>query len=226
MLHALVRYHISVTKPHINISQSIFDVIEHEVRSLTVFDALRHGYQSPRILWTDYSSGIPIHEVFVAYRNGHYLLCSVLLGSLAMAVYTIFLGLLQVSSSYYGATSFDSDLTAARASTILIAFVLLVNLAAGWRYCRHIFLRRPPDTLAALIPCIIFSPGLAEDLEEVKNEQGVEAKIRKLEQLDRRYALGIFEDEHGKERLGIERHYHDGPRGRSNVDLRRRIESI
>ena len=138
-----------------------------------------------------------------------------------MAIYTIFLGSLQLSSSYYGATSFDSDLAASQASTILIAFVLLVNLAVGQRCCGRIFLRRPPDTWAALIPCIIFSPGLTEDLEEVKNEHGVAAKIRKLEQLGRRYALGVFKDGQGKERLGIERHYHDGPRGRSNVDLRR-----
>jgi len=79
----------------------------------------------------------------------------------------------------------------------------------------------PPDTLAALIPCILFSPGLTEDLEEVEMEQGVEAKIRKLKQLGRRYALGVFRDGHGKERLGIERHYYDESRRRSNVDLRR-----
>lgn len=217
---------LPLTLSHTNISQSIFDVVEHDLRSLTVFDALRHGYQSPRILWTDYSCEILVHEVFVAYRNGHYLLCFVMLGSLVMAVYTIFVGSLQLSSSYYGVTSFDSDLTAARASTLLIAFVLLVNLAAGWRYCRHIFLRRPPDTLAALLPCIIFPPGLTEDLEEVKTEPGVEAKIRKLKQLGRRYAWGVFKDGQGIERLGIERHHHDGPRGRSNVDLRRRMDSI
>jgi hypothetical protein len=174
----------------------------------------------------DYTRGIPVYEILVAYWNSHYLLCFVLLGSLATVVYITFLGSLQLSSSDYGATSFNSDLTAATASTILIAFILLVNLAVGWRYCRHIFLLRPPDTLAALIPCIIFSPGLREDFEEVKGEQGAEAKVRKLELLDRRYALGVFKDGHGKERLGIERHYHDGPRGRSNVDLRRRMESL
>ena len=167
-----------------------------------------------------------MYEILVAYWNSHYLLCFVLLGSLAAAVYTVFLGSLQLSSSDYGATSFNSDLTAATASTILIAFILLVNLAVGWRYCRHRFLLRAPDTLAVLIPCIIFSPGLTEDFKEVKDEQGVEAKIRKLELLNRRYALGVFKDGHGKERLGIERHYHDGPRGRSNVELRRGMESL
>lgn len=209
-----------------NISQSIFDVIEHNVRGLTVFDTLRHGYQPPRILWEDYTCGITVYEILVAYWNSHYLLCFVLLGSLATVVYITFLGALQLSSSDYGATSFDSDLTAATASTILIAFILLVNLAVGRRYSRHRFLPRPPDTLAALIPYVVFSSRLREDLEEVKGEQGVEAKIRKLEQLDRRHALGVFKDEHGKERLGIERHYHDGPRGWSNVDLRRGMGSL
>jgi hypothetical protein len=94
---------------------------------------------------------------------------------------------------------------------------VLVNLAVGWRYCRREFVLRPPATVAALIPCVIFSPWLAEDLEEVKVTN---AKIRKLEKLDRRYAFGVFQDANGKERLGIERHYHDGPGGRSNVDWR------
>jgi hypothetical protein len=31
--------------------------------------------------------------------------------------------------------------------------------------------------------------------------------------VDRRYAFGVFRDAQGKDRLGIERHYHDGPRG-------------
>lgn len=222
-----VHHPLSPTGSHLaNISQSISDVVERNVRSLTVFDALRHGYQSPRLLWTDYTCGIPVHEILVAYCNGHYLLCFILLGSLATVVYTIFLGSLQLSSSYYGATSFNSDLTAATASTFLIAFILLSNLAVGWRYCGRKFLLRPQDTLGALIASIIFSPGLAEDLEEVENQQGREAKIQALEEMDRRYACGVFKDGQGKERLGVERHYHDGPRGRSNVDLRRRMESL
>jgi hypothetical protein len=135
-----------------------------------------------------------VYEIFVAHRNDHYLLCLVLSGSLATAVYTIFLGSLQLSSSYYGASSFDTDLAAATASTSLILFNVLVNLAVGWRYCRCEFVLRPPATVAALIPCVIFSPWLAEDLEEVKAEKVRNAKIRKLEQLDRRYAFGVFQD--------------------------------
>lgn len=97
---------------------------------------------------------------------------------------------------------------------------MLVNLAVDWRHYRRELVLRPPATVAALIPCVIFSPWLAEDLEEVKAEKVTNAKIRKLEKLDRRYAFGVFQDANGKERLGIERHYHDGPGGRSNVDWR------
>ena len=80
--------------------------------------------------------------------------------------------------------------------------------------------------MVALIPCLIFSPGLTEDMEEVRNEQGMEAKISMLEVMNRRYAFGVFKDAREKDRVGTERHYHDGPRGKSNVDLGRRVSSL
>jgi hypothetical protein len=54
----------------------------------------------------------------------------------------------------------------------------------------------------------------------------MEAKIKMLENLDWRYAFGVFRDARGKERLDIKRHYHDGPLGRSNIDLGRGVLSL
>jgi hypothetical protein len=80
--------------------------------------------------------------------------------------------------------------------------------------------------LAPAPRCLIFSPDLTEDMEKVRNEQGMEAKISMLEKMDRRYAFGVFRDARGKERLGIERHCHVGPWGRSNINLGSRVSAL
>ena len=171
------------------------DVLEHAIRSLGPFFALRQGYQAPRVLRTDYTRAMPIYEILIAYQNKDYFVCLVFLATWATITYTIFLGSLQLSASFYGATSFNSDYTAVKASTILIAFVLVVNVAVWWQFCRRRVVLRPPNTLAATIPCVAYSPLLREDMGKVKNEQNMYAKIEKLELEDRIYDFGVFRNE-------------------------------
>jgi len=133
-------------------------------------------------------------------------MCFVSLATQATVVYTIFIGSLQLSRSYYGATSFNSDYIAVISSTSLIAFVLVVNISVWWVYGRksHRFLARPSDTIAAGVPYVAWSRLLGEDLKTVADEEDVEAKIGKLESMERRYGFGVFIDSDGEDRTGVE----------------------
>jgi hypothetical protein len=64
----------------------------------------------------------------------------------------------------------------------------------GRERSRGRFLVRPPDTMAALMPCVGFSTLLKEDLHRAKQEDGAEGRIAKLEGLSRRCGLSIFKD--------------------------------
>jgi hypothetical protein len=112
------------------------DVVEQVIRFFGPFSALGQGHQQPRRFWIDYNCAIPIYEILIAYQNKDYLVCLVFLATWATITYTIFLGSLQLSASSYGATSFGSDYTAVKASTILVAFVLVVNVIVWWQFCR------------------------------------------------------------------------------------------
>ena len=189
--------------------QSIQDVIEDAVRVLAPYDMLRRGFQPPDVLFQDYTSaGVPVYEILRAWKDGQHLLGWTILASYAVSVYTIFFGSLQQSSSSYGATSFFDDQTAAVASTILIGFVLLVNTVVGWRYCRQPWLRRPPDTLGAVLPMVLYSDKLREDIKEISQFATRKQKLERLVELDRRYAYGCFTDNNGTSRIGVERHEH------------------
>lgn len=144
------------------------------------------------------------------FHQGHYLLCAVMLASIAITILTIFLGSLQLSAAAYGSTSFDGDMSAATAWTLLAAFVFAVHLAVA---CQVVLpgivgkkerLPRPPSTLADVMLYIIFSPGLREDLLLGAGSEGKRQKIRRLVDEDRRYGLGTF----GPARIcGVEQHY-------------------
>lgn len=207
--------------------QSITDVVHQTIRILTPFHALRSGYQSPRILWTDYIRSVPFYELFLALKNNDILLFHVFLTTYAIMTYTVFLSALQTSSSSYGATSFASDRVAAQASTVLVSYVLVVNVVVGWRFCvrsgRGPVVKRFPETLGAVIPMLLFSPLLREDLVSVRGEASVAVKVKKLE--GRVYGLGVFRDSLGKRRIGVERHYLSRLDGVSNIDLMARLDN-
>jgi hypothetical protein len=84
--------------------------------------------------------------------------------------------------------------------------------------------KRLPETLGAVVPAVVFSPLLRQDLERVRGEQSVAARVRELEDLHRRYGLGVFRDDTGKERIGIERHSVRGRDDQSNIDLHKRLD--
>jgi hypothetical protein len=134
------------------------------------------------------------------------MLCFTMLSSLATTIFTIFLGTLQLSASAYGSTDFESDLSAATASTLLIAFVLGVHLILGYKlswpkYKFRGLLSRPPASMAAVIPYVVFSPKLRKDLEDA----AMPAAASTTDRIDKRYGFGEFK-KGDKTYLGVERH--------------------
>lgn len=148
-----------------------------------MFDALCKGFQPPSTLFQDYDSSMPIFEVFSAFANGHSLLGYVFLASLATAGYTVLLGSLQVSASFYGATTYAADLACAISASILNLLILLVSVAVGWRYSWHRFLNRTPVTVAAILPYVLSSEKLKKDVRAVGGEKNQRDKIKALEDL-------------------------------------------
>ncbi|KAL9631055.1 MAG: hypothetical protein Q9164_006098 [Protoblastenia rupestris] len=195
--------------------QSIFQVLERNVRSLTLLYALYQGFQPPSLLFTDFSSPKPFLEIFLAFTRGHVLLAIVMLTSLLTALYTVLLGALQVSASFYGATTFTSDLACAVATLGLNAWFLVVSAAVGWKYCGWRYsggttrggrrvINRDPVTIGAMMPFLLSSEKLREDLEAVRTLERKE-KIRSLEERGRRYGFGWFRNRDGTEHVGVER---------------------
>ena len=130
-----------------------------------------------------------------AFESGHHLLGYVLLASMATIAYTIMLGSLQASASFYGATTFGSNF----AGVVLVSFfnsvVLGVSVGVGCRYGCGSFLPRSPNTMASLIPYVTRSHLLIQDPTKVQDEASVKARIRKLESnMDRRYGFGWIRD--------------------------------
>ncbi|KAK5660025.1 hypothetical protein OQA88_13493 [Cercophora sp. LCS_1] len=192
--------------------QSITDVIDYSIRALSPFYELHKGYQSACVLFVDYTpssplSVLPLWDIIQGLRAGHYLLVFSIMASIATTILTVFLGSLQLSAAYYGATSFSSDQAAATGATCLVSFVLVVHAAIGWKI-RGVGrrMKRPVETVGGVAPYVVFSRGLREDLERVKGE----TKDTALSLLkEKRYALGVWNDG-GTERFGVERQFGDG----------------
>ena len=195
------------------IIQSIADVFDYSVRALHPFYTLHKGAQSASILFEDYTvshphSVIPIVDLFNAFRRGHHLIYFTVLASIATVIVAVFLGSLQLSSSYYGATSFSSDQLAATGSSWLVVFIFLVYAGIGWkiRVLRR-GMRRPVETVGGVIPYVAFSRGLRADLDSVRGLGDVKERVSVLEGMGGRYALGRWVDEDGEAMFGVERQY-------------------
>ena len=150
--------------------------------------------------------------------HGYVLLAIIMLTSLLTALYTVLLGALQVSASFYGATTFASDLACAVATLGLNAWFLVVSAAVGWKFCgwrytsggtnsggtRGRVLNRDPATMGAMMPFLLSSEKLREDLTDVRWKEKKE-KIRWLEERGRLYGFGRFKNRDGTEHVGVER---------------------
>ncbi len=198
------------------------------MRAIVVQDALLQGYQPPETLWDDFTSGPPVTEIFQAFQKQQHLLGYVMLGSVATVIYTIMLGSLQVSASFYGATDFNGDLSGVLVTLIMNLFILIVSIAGAWTYGRAPILPRYPGTVASLLPYIIYSERLIEDYKGLVPEMDTKEHIEVLKKKFRRYGLGIFsnEDSPHVKHLGIERNYNDGPEGKEHVQPWKRKKSI
>ncbi|KAL9608073.1 MAG: hypothetical protein Q9167_007073 [Letrouitia subvulpina] len=205
------------TAPFTEIASVLWDqrfLLDQNLRSLTPISALRQGFQTPLVLFTDFSSSRSILEIFLALEHGHTLLATVMLTSFLAALYTVLLGALQVSASFYGATTFASDLACAIATLALNTWFLITSVAVGWNYCGwryhgdiggRRFLTRDPATMGAMMPFLLSSEKLREDVAAVRKIEGRKNKIRWLEEQGRRYGFGRFSDREGMKHVGIER---------------------
>ena len=83
-------------------------------------------------------------------------------------------------------------------------------------YSRSPFLARSPGTIAAMMPLVLSSDKLMEDVREVRQMWSQREKITRLEEMGRRYALGRFQNarEGGVEHFGVERN----ETGRNSAD--------
>ncbi|KAK4449015.1 hypothetical protein QBC34DRAFT_438781 [Podospora aff. communis PSN243] len=193
--------------------QSIADVYDYFVRALHPFYALHQGARSASVLFEDYTvsyphSVIPVVDMFRAFRRGDGMICFVIFASMATAVVAVFLGSLQLSSSYYGATTFSSDHVAATGSAWLVVLMVLVYAGIAWKL-RGLAkgMKRPVETLGGVAPYVVFSGKLKADVEGVRGLVGVREKVRELERMGGRYALGRWVDEEGEMLFGVERQY-------------------
>ncbi|KAK0624116.1 hypothetical protein B0T14DRAFT_583313 [Immersiella caudata] len=201
--------------------QSIADVFDYSVRALHPFYKLRRCARSASVLFEDYTvayphSIIPIVDIFHAFRKGHSMICFVALASTATAVVTFCLGSLQLSSSYYGATTFTNDHVAATISSWLVVFMLFVYAGIAWKLRVLKGMKRPVETIGGVAPYVVLSRNLREDLEVVKGLEGSREKADALDKAGGRYALGTWVDEDGAVLFGVERQYE----GRGRVDTK------
>jgi hypothetical protein len=142
-----------------------------------------------------------------------------MLGSIATAIYTIMLGSLQVSASFYGATDYNGDLFGVIVTFIMNVFILIVTIAGAWTYGRTSMLPRYPGTVASLLPYILSSEKLKEDCKGIADEIDKKLQIKILKEKSRRYGFGIFCNENSPDvkHLGIERNYNCGPEGNEHI---------
>ncbi|KAM7208347.1 hypothetical protein V8F20_001325 [Naviculisporaceae sp. PSN 640] len=203
-------------------AQSIADVFDFSIRALYPYYELRRGGRSPDVLFVDYVaslstwgalSTVPVIDIIAAWWRGHSLIYASALASMAITTVTVFLGSLQLSSSYYGATSFVSDQTAATGAACLTGFTLIVYASVGFRIHRVLgkSLKRPVETFMGAAPYLVFSEKLRADLQLVAGLPGGRpARLKELNGLGRKYALGTWNKGPANEvMLGVERQYDD-----------------
>lgn len=106
--------------------------------------------------------------MFQAFYHGRVFLGLTLLGTVLTIGYTIMLGTLQVSASFYGATTFHADLDGVIAVVALNSYLLLLSFTAlvvyavdkhkgkGWI--------KGTGTMGELLVKILWSDGLREDV--------------------------------------------------------------
>lgn len=72
-----------------------------------------HSIPSPQptsALFEDWDNTWPVLDIFQAFYHRRIFLGLTLIGTISTIAYTIMLGSLQVSASFYGATTFHADL--------------------------------------------------------------------------------------------------------------------
>ncbi|KAB2573030.1 hypothetical protein DBV05_g8288 [Lasiodiplodia theobromae] len=165
--------------------QSLYQFFERRVRAATVFFALSAREQPPRILYEDWTNTIPFVDIAQAFRHGHVFLVFTLIGTVVSIAYTIMLGSLQVSASFYGATTYTADVDGVIAIVAFNAYLLAISMAALGTYVFKMWKMewnvRGQTTLATQLAFTLWSNGLREDMKNVVEVKRKEEKLRILE---------------------------------------------
>lgn len=136
-----------------------------------------YGHQHAVALKEDWDNTWPIVDVFQAFYHGRVFLGFTLVGTVLTIGYTIMLGTLQVSASFYGATTFHADLDGVIAVVALNSYLLLLSFTALVVYV--IDKHKGKDwikgagTMSELLVKILWSDGLRED---VRNDRHGKSK--------------------------------------------------
>ncbi|KAI3391522.1 hypothetical protein diail_7184 [Diaporthe ilicicola] len=118
---------------------SFYQVFEKRVRDVTVPYALAFDAPQPaKALFEDWDNTWPVLDVVQAFLHRRWFLGLTFLGTVLTYGYTIMLGSLQVSASFYGATTYHADKDGVMAVLALNSYLLLLSLCATvghfWRW--------------------------------------------------------------------------------------------
>lgn len=126
--------------------------------------------QPESALKEDWDNTWPIIDVFRAFHHGRIFLGLTLIGTVLTIGYTIMLGTLQVSASFYGATTFHADLDGVIAVVALNSYLLLLSFTALVVYVHNRYKERGwikgANTMSELLVKILWSDGLRADVRE------------------------------------------------------------
>lgn len=129
-----------------------------------------YGHQPAVALKEDWDNTWPIVDVFQAFYHGRVFLGLTLVGTVLTIGYTIMLGTLQVSASFYGATTFHADLDGVIAVVALNSYLLLLSFTAlvvyGVGKAKKKGWIKGDGTTSELLLKIIWSDKLREDVRD------------------------------------------------------------
>lgn len=149
---------------------------------MTVLYALQSRSRQPfSALQEDWDNTWPILDIFQAFRCGRIFLGLTLVGTVGTIGFTIMLGSLQVSASFYGSTTFHADMDGVISVLALNAYLFLISFSALTVYACGVYQKKKKkkkknkpakdgswmggaDTVADLLAYALESPDLRADV--------------------------------------------------------------
>ena len=141
-------------------------------------------------------------DVFQAVNHGRNYLAFTLFGTIVSIAYTIFLGSLQVSASFFGATTFQADFIGVVVVIVLNSYLLGIGVTALVGYVRYVHRGmgvcvrgRIGRRLGVQLALCLWSMGLQQDMRQVRRRPiSVPERISALDYERRQYELREVRD--------------------------------